>query len=107
MVFAGRDCGADEDVPGEGDFGQRQPIAQRNCVRLLPQCDIQPKADDHSDDCSRLRGVLRNGAEEEDSEERSIRDGGDGEADLDDVAFAADLDAIDGNREEDERPHHC
>ncbi len=51
-----------------------------------------------------LGGVACEGSEEEDAEQSAVGDGGDGEADLDDVAFAADLDAVDRDGKEDERP---
>ena len=71
---------------------------------FLARVDVEGEAAEHADDGAGLGGVAGEGAEEEDSEEAAVGDGGDGEAGLDDVAFASGVDAVDGDGEEDEGP---
>ena len=78
----------DEDVPGEGDVGDGEG-AEMDGEGALPEPDVEREAGDHAGDGSPFCGEAGESAEEEDAEEAAVGYGGDGEADFDDVAFAA------------------
>ena len=71
----------------------RKPGSRSDGLWELPEARLRAKPVIMPMIAPALRGVARERAEQEDAEQAAVGDGGDGEADLDDVAFAAGVDA--------------